>query len=256
MVRVRSPLFWLTFLSGFFFAAAVTSLLSTTVSPSTALEIWIREDGVRNAYRSVFAVIAFLSLIGLVSSAVLEFRLARGWEPQWLTKFIPGCVVEGFTSRNHKPLVVLRKPDHQIFELELDKDELKLANVGDVVQVWYIGKYLAHMTPLEAGANQNLFQKVPPFSGYAKQVSGAWAIMISAPIVAGILCGKAMEHIVFREMTQSNKYEQWNSSPTEAAVVGWIMFLTGVGIAGSSAWKWLSGWDDAFMDQFFDTSRD
>lgn len=250
MVWVRSPLFWLSFLSAFFFTLSVTTLIFTSVSPNVALEIWIRDDGNRNAYRSIFWILASVSAVSLATAGIMEWKLSQSWEPQWLTKFAPGCVVEGFTSRNHKPMVVLRKPNHEIFELELDKDELKLANEGDVVQVWYIGKYLAHMTPIQSGAQHQIPLGIPRYSGTPKQSILAWILMVGAPAIGGVFCGKGLEHVIFRELTQEYYGEWWSQSGSQAAATGWILMILGLAITGSSAWKWIAGWDDQFLDYF------
>jgi hypothetical protein len=249
MVWVRTPLFWLTFLSAFFLAAATTTLIATSISPTVALEIWIRDDGNRNAYRASFWVILLVSGVGLGASAYMENRLSNGWEPQWLTKFLPGCVVEGFTTRNKKPLVVLRKPDQTIFELELDSNELNLAKVGDTVQVWYIGKYLAHMTALGPSNDLQIQLPIPKLSSYVKQSPMAWLILVSAPLVAGILFGKGFEHVIFREMTTSDEGQRWCYSGFEPAVWGWALCISSIMLAGWCAWKWIAGWDDSFLEQ-------
>ena len=206
MIRVRSPLFPLTYLLACVFGVGVG--------------VWW--FGAGQAAAMGMAFVGFSAPL-LFLLAVVEWRIYHGWEPFWLRRFYPEARVVG-QYRDDSDL-----PGHQRVEMEfrdgrrqwfiLDLEELGLCEKGDLVHLWAIGKHVSHIVVIEAG-------KAPAGTWGLSEDSGdgcAQFFMWVLPVVSSVVCGAGVGML------------------GRSAAAGW-MICGGLVVALLLGVVWIRGW--------------
>lgn len=271
MVHVRSPLFFIHYFSALLMGSGLYVLILGSVDASNFKESWIRTPGMQQKLQWAGGSIFLITLVLLLICCVFELRLAKGWEPNFLRKLIPGCeVVEIKIRRNELSSIFVRTQQGELFEFRLDRDEENLCQVGDVIHLWYIGKYIANIVVISP--QTTISPTIGPgghfrfFAGSQRQSFTAWVLMLTAPVLSGVLTIKGVEHMVTMQATWSrgrrSSYAYYLGSGTPdrrflveggwAFGVGVLFAIAGIGLFLWTLKLWLEGWSDADFESITD----
>jgi len=266
MIRARSPLFGLTYLFAILLGFGMAWLHFTRIDPSVALERWVKTPRF-GLFRDIGWALMILGSVGLVIVGFIEFRIARGWEPRWLRRFIPGCVVvdvykHGSDPKEHRRIEI-QSPEGWANWYILDSEETGLCKVGDTIHLWAIGKHAAHITVIEASPIvYSPKSRIASWGRTIQQSQGgcAWIVMILGPLLGGGLVGKGLEHLISSEVHFSGSGRRYRaSSPRigtglEAQVVGVVLLVAGMALLSYFLHRWLTGWDDDEVNSLMESS--
>ena len=265
MIRARSPLFGLTYLFAILLGFGMAWLYFTRIDPSVALERWVKTPRF-GLFRDIGWGLTILGSMGLVIVGFIEFRIVRGWEPRWLRRFVPGCVVvdvykHGSDPKEHRRIEV-QSPHGWANWYILDSEETGLCKVGDTVHVWAIGKHVAHITVIEA--SPIVYSPKTRLAGWGRTIEQsqggcAWMVMALAPLLGGGLVGKGLEHLIFAEAIFSERRRFRAGVPRlatgfEAQFVGVVLLVAGLALLGYVLHRWLTGWDDEELNSLMESS--
>jgi len=240
-------------------------LYFTRIDPSVALERWVK--GARlPTFRGVAWVLSSVGIVGLLVVGVIEFRIIRGWEPRWLRRFVPGCLVvdifkHGSDPKEHRRIEI-QSPEGWANWYILDSEEMGLCKVGDTIHLWAIGKHVAHITVIEASPIvYSPKSRIASWGRTIEQSQGgcAWMVMALAPLLGGGLVGKGLEHLMFGEAIFSERRRFRAGVPRlatgfEAQFVGVVLLVAGLALLGYVLHRWLTGWDDEELNSLMESS--
>jgi hypothetical protein len=255
VVQARSPFFFCTFFAATFLGLGLALIYAAHVDPSRALESWAKVESTVYLIRGLGWVIAGLCGVVLTVMGVMEYRLSHGWEPQWLSKFLPAVLVEEIRIYTKQDTVILvRTREGNEYEFLLDRDEEQLCKPGDIIHLWYIGKYVANIVVIEKHHIQPNLRGIRKIMSHQSQSIRAWFVMVLAPVVAGFMLGKGLEYLIFREMVNQRgpKYgpKVWVVSTGVApALLGVALTVGAILIFFASIRAWLNGWTDEFLEE-------
>ena len=266
MIRARSPLFLLTFGFAMLFGIGLAWIWFTRVDPAVAMESWVK--GPRfGAVRGIGWVLSSVGVVGILVVGVIEFAIMRGWEPQWLRRFVPGCLVVDIYKHGSDPAehrrIEIQSPQGWANWYILDSEETGLCKVGDTVHVWAIGKHVAHITVIEA--SMIVHSPKTRLAGWGRTIEQsqggcAWIVMVLGPLLGGGLVGKGIEHLISSEVHFSGSGRRYRaSSPRigtglEAQVVGVVLLVAGLALISYVLHRWLTGWDDDEVNSLMESS--
>jgi hypothetical protein len=237
---------------------ACTWLMFTSILPSLALEAWVKTNKLGSLRGFAWAIFA-ISGVGLLSIGTMELAILKGWEPKWLRRFVPGCLVieiykNGSDPKEHRRIEI-QAPSGWANWYILDSDEVGLCSVGDTIHLWAIGKHVAHLMVVDK--SQIVYPpktRIVPWSRIweMKQDGCAWIVMWLAPLFSGGLFGKGVEHLLFQEVhwTSGRRYNRIAHIATGSPALwaGGTLALLGVGLAVCAFYYWLQGWDDSSIN--------
>ena len=240
-------------------------LYFTRIDPSVALERWVKTPRF-GLFREIGWGLTILGSAGLVTIGFIEFRITRGWEPTWLRRFIPGCVVvdiyrHGSDPKEHRRIEV-QSPQGWANWYILDSEETGLCKVGDTVHLWAIGKHVAHIAVIEPSTiTYPTKSRIAGWGRTIEQSQGgcAWIVMSLAPVLGGGLVGKGLEHLFFAEAIFSERRRFRAGVPRlatgfEAQFVGVVLLVAGLAVLGFVLHRWLTGWDDEELNSLMESS--
>jgi hypothetical protein len=265
MIRARSPLFGLSYLFAILLGFGMAWLYFTRIDPSVALERWVKTPRF-GLFRDIGWALSILGSVGLIIVGFIEFRIVRGWEPRWLRRFIPGCVVvdiykHGSDPKEHRRIEV-QSPQGWANWYILDSEETGLCKVGDTVHVWAIGKHVAHITVIEA--SMIVHSPKTRLAGWGRTIEQsqggcAWMVMVFAPLLGGGLVGKGLEHLIFGEAIFSERRRFRAGVPRlatgfDAQFVGVVLLVAGLALLGYVLHRWLTGWEDDEVNSLMESS--
>lgn len=266
MIRARSPLFLLTFGFAVLFGIGLAWIWFTRVDPAVAMESWVK--GPRfGAVRGIGWVLSSVAVVGILFVAGIEIAIMRGWEPRWLRRFVPGCLVVDIYKHGSDP------KDHRRIEIQspqgwanwyiLDSDEVGLCNVGDTIHLWAIGKHVAHVAVVEPSTI--VYSPKTRIAGWGRAIEQsqggcAWMVMALAPLLGGGLVGKGLEHLMFAEVHFSGGGRRYRAAAPrigtgfEAQFIGGALLVAGLALLGYVLYRWLTGWDDDEINSLMESS--
>jgi hypothetical protein len=266
MIRARSPLFGLSFFLAVVLGIGAAWVAFTPSNPVGAMESWVQTPKL-GEFRFVGWLLSLLGFSALSAVAVIELLILKGWEPNWLRRFVPGCLVvdiyrHGSDPEGHLRLEV-QSPSEWANWYILDQAETNLCKVGDTIHLWAIGKHVAHVAVVEP--SMVVYPPQTRIAGWArnkeqKQDGCAWMFMLIAPLLGGGLVGKGLEHILFAEIRYSGGGRRRRYVPPrvatglEAQLIGGLMVTLGVVLAGWVFYKWMSGWEDEEIQELWQES--
>ncbi len=265
MIRARSPLFLLSFTFAVLLGVGAAWVLFTGVDPSIALESWVKGPRL-GAFRGIGWGLSMVGALGLLVVGIIEYRIKAGWEPRWLRRFVPGCLVvdiykHGSDPKEHRRIEV-QSPQGWANWYILDSDEVGLCSVGDTVHLWAIGKYVAHLTVVEP--SMIVYPPKTRIAGWGRTIEQsqggcAWMVMVLAPLFGGGLVGKGLEHLMFSEAIFSERRRFRAGIPrlstgVEAQFIGGALLVAGLASLGYVLYRWLKGWDDDEINSLMESS--
>ena len=266
MIRARSPLFLLTFGFAMLFGIGLAWIWFTRVDPAVAMESWVK--GPRfGAVRGIGWVLSSVGVVGILVVGVIEFAIMRGWEPQWLRRFVPGCLVVDIYKHGSDPAehrrIEIQSPQGWANWYILDSEEVGLCKVGDTIHLWAIGKHVAHVAVVEPSTI--VYPPKTRIAGWGRTIEQsqggcAWMVMALAPLLGGGLVGKGLEHLMFAEVHFSGGGRRYRAAAPrigtgfEAQFIGGALLVAGLGLLGYVLYRWLTGWDDDEINSLIESS--
>ncbi len=241
------------------FGIGLAWVLFTRVPASQAMENWAKTE-LYGSIRSIGFLLLGLGSVGLIAIGLIEWRILKGWEPDWLRKFIPGCVVIDIYGGADDPA------GHRRLEIEhpsgwtewyiLDSAEVGLCDVGDTVHLWTIGKHVAHVVRLQSSEIVYPPQTRLALWGRRREDSQsgcAWAILYLAPPFGSFCVGKALEHIITGEVAYLDS-EPYVGTGWDAWGPAYILLMIGLAVLIWAVVMWKKGWTDEFLEDLQDSA--
>ncbi len=264
MIQARSPFFHASFALAVFLGIGIAFAFWTKTPPDQALESWAKAPSYRNLHWLGWGM-AWVAGLPLAVIGLLEHRINRGWEPEWLRKMHSGCkVLDIYRSEDDPPgyqRIEVRNQKGEARWFVLDPSEVGLCEPDDIVHIWAIGKQVAHIAVVKrADPNATNIPNPPGARFSEKSQGGAELLMLFGPTVAGMLVGKGIEHLISGEMKLGGSFARMKifdfrryprletpdyvASGWGVTLVAVVLLLIGIAAAGWMLYAWLSGWED------------